>query len=135
MTAASAVEVGSVLDGVVAGISHFGAFVQLPNGKTGLVHISEVADTYVRDIRDFLKEGDPVRVKVVSVDEPRGKIALSIKQADSNHRPAPKAGPPRRANSASFEDKLARFLKASDEKISDLRRKTDAKRGGRGSRV
>ena len=72
-----AIEVGSVLEGVVSGITEFGAFIELPEGKVGLVHISEVADEFVKDIKDFLKEKDTVKVKVLSVDE-RGKIGLSI---------------------------------------------------------
>ena len=73
-----AIEVGSVVEGVVTGITNFGAFVELPEGKTGLIHISEVADVYVHDVHDFLKERDTVRVKVLTVDD-RGKIGLSIK--------------------------------------------------------
>ena len=73
------IEVGSVVEGVVTGITNFGAFVELPGGKVGLVHISEVADVYVKDVKDFLKEKDKVQVKVLTIDE-RGKIALSIKQ-------------------------------------------------------
>ena len=74
------IEVGSIVEGVVTGITNFGAFVNLPEGKVGLVHISEVADVYVKDVKDFLKEQDKVKVKVLSVDE-KGKIGLSIKQA------------------------------------------------------
>ena len=73
------IEVGNVVEGVVTGITNFGAFVELPEGKTGLIHISEVADVYVKDVHDFLSERDKVKVKVLSVDE-RGKIGLSIKQ-------------------------------------------------------
>ena len=144
------IEVGSVVEGVVTGITNFGAFIELPEGKVGLVHISEVADVYVKDVHDFLKERDRVRVKVLSVDD-RGKIGLSIKQlqekkeetAQPGQNPSPrhpygmrdfrKSG--RFANSSpSFEDKLSKFLKDSDERLTDLRRKTDSKRGGRGSR-
>lgn len=125
------IEVGSIVEGVVTGITHFGAFVELPNGKTGLVHISEVADAYVRDIKDYLKEQDRVKVKILSYDE-KGKIGLSIKQANPNARP-PAPRPDRRRSNMSFEDKLSRFLKDSDEKLSDLRRSTDSKRGGRGT--
>ena len=143
-----AIEVGSVVEGVVTGITNFGAFVELPEGKTGLIHISEVADVYVNDVHDFLKEHDKVKVKVLTVDE-RGKIGLSIKALQDK----PSAGqqvaaapvrPPsrdmrrtaasRQIGSPSFEDKLSRFLKDSDERLTDLRRKTDSKRGGRGSR-
>src|SRR5690554_6707251 len=74
------IEVGSKLKGKVTGITHFGAFVQLPNGKTGLVHISEVAHNYVKDIKDHLKIGEQVEVKIVQVEKD-GKIGLSIKRA------------------------------------------------------
>ena len=74
------IEVGSIVDGVVSGITNFGAFINLPENKVGLVHISEVADVYVKDVNDFLKEQDKVKVKVLSVDD-KGKIALSVKQA------------------------------------------------------
>jgi len=119
-----AVVVGSIVEGTVTGITHFGAFVQLPSGETGLVHISEIADTFVRDVRDYLKEQDKVRVKILSFDG-KNKIGLSIKQAL----------PPseRRSYSRqSFEDKLSRFMKDSDEKLSELRRSTESRRGGRG---
>lgn len=130
--------VGSVVDGVITGITHFGAFVQLPGGKTGLVHISEVADTYVRDIKDFYKENDTVKVKILAYDG-KQKIALSIRQAQpgaSATRRLPPRGPggPRPPRGRmSFEDKLARFMKESDERMADLRRHTDARRGGRGA--
>ena len=75
-----AIEAGAILEGTIINITTFGAFVEI-EGKTGLVHISEVADSYVKDIRDFLKEGDKIPVKVVRI-EPTGKISLSIKQAN-----------------------------------------------------
>ena len=145
-----AIEVGSVVEGVVTGITNFGAFVELPEGKTGLIHISEVADVYVNDVHDFLRERDTVKDKVLTVDD-RGKIGLSIKAlqdktAASAQPAAASARPPRpprdmrrtaasrQIGSPSFEDKLSRFLKDSDERLTDLRRKTDSKRGGRGSR-
>ena len=145
-----AIEVGSVVEGVVTGITNFGAFVELPEGKTGLIHISEVADVYVSDVHDFLRERDTVKVKVLTVDD-RGKIGLSIKAlqdkaaapAQPSAAPARPPRPPRdmrrtaasrQIGSPSFEDKLSRFLKDSDERLTDLRRKTDSKRGGRGSR-
>lgn len=78
------IEVGSVVEGVVTGITNFGAFIELPEGKTGLVHISEVADVYVKDVHDFLSEQDKVKVKVLSIDE-KGKIGLSIKQIGRAH--------------------------------------------------
>ena len=147
------IEVGNVVEGVVTGITNFGAFVELPEGKTGLIHISEVADVYVKDVHDFLSEHDKVKVKVLSIDD-RGKIALSIKQlqekkpeaqapaGNSSFRPQRQSRGPRdfrrggrySNSTASFEDKLSKFLKDSDERLTDLRRKTDSKRGGCGSR-
>ncbi|WP_419523127.1 S1 RNA-binding domain-containing protein, partial [Megasphaera sp.] len=76
------IEVGSVIEGTVTGITKFGAFVELPDKKVGLVHISEVANEYVKDVNDFLKVRDKVSVKVLSVDD-KGKIALSIKQTQA----------------------------------------------------
>ena len=113
-------EVGAIVEGEVTGITNFGAFVQLPEGKVGLIHISEVSNVYVKDVHDFLKEKDKVKVKVLSIDA-RGKIGLSIKQLT----PPPAA--------LSFEDKLSKFLKDSDDRLLDLKRNTESKRGGRGA--
>ena len=132
------IEVGSVVEGVVTGITNFGAFVELPGGKVGLVHISEVADVYVRDVKDFLKEQDRVKVKVLSIDE-RGKIGLSIRQLQAPSSPQGSKRPPvndrrhSRQHSLSFEDKLSKFLRDSEDRLSDLKRNTECKRGGRGS--
>lgn len=135
-----AMEAGSIVEGKVTRITNFGAFVELEEGKVGLIHISEVAEVYVNDVRDFLSEGDKVQVKIVSIDG--NKIALSIKQAkpkppEENQSFKQRRGDfrkPQRQLSASFEDKLSKFLKDSDERLTDLKRKTDSKRGGRGSR-
>ena len=113
--------VGQVVEGKVTGITNFGAFVELSPGTTGLVHISDVADVYVKDIKDFVQLNDQVKVKILSMQN--GKIGLSIRQAQ------PK---PNRQSQQSFEDKLAKFLKDSDERQSDLKRSLDSKRGGRG---
>lgn len=75
----SSIEVGSIIEGRVTGITKFGAFVDIGEGRTGLVHISEIADAYVNDVNDYLKHNDIVRVKVLAIDN--GKIGLSIKQA------------------------------------------------------
>ncbi len=123
-----AIAVGSIVEGVVTGITNFGAFVELPDKVTGLVHISEVADAYVKDVRDYLKEQDRVKVKVIHVDE-KGKIGLSIKQAN----PSIRSGRDRRQSMMSFEDRLSKFIKDSDERQLEFRRATDSKRGGRGS--
>jgi S1 RNA binding domain protein len=118
------VEVGSVVEGRVTGITNFGAFVELNDGQTGLVHISEVADTYVKNIHDYLKQNERVRVKVIAIRE--GKIGLSIRQVDT--------GKKNKMSKEEFEQKLASFLKESDERQQDLKRSIESKRGGRGSR-
>src|SRR5690554_4924594 len=74
------VEVGQIIEGTVSGITNFGAFIELPEGKTGMVHISEIADAYVKDINTYLKRNDKVKVKVLSIDD-KGKIGLSIRRA------------------------------------------------------
>ena len=138
-------EVGSILGGTVTTITKFGAFVALEGGKSGLVHISEIANTYVNEVRDFLQEGQAVKVKVLSTEN--GKINLSIKKAQppeprpvqqrSAPRPAPARPPVRRqpaptpVEDLSFEDKLKQFMTASEGKMADLNRSIDSKRGGR----
>ena len=77
---ANEIEVGAILEGKVTGITKFGAFVSLPGGKSGLVHISEIAYSYVSDVNDHLSEGQDVKVKVINIDE-NNRINLSIKQA------------------------------------------------------
>ncbi|WP_413298867.1 S1 domain-containing RNA-binding protein [Bacillus sp. 1P10SD] len=145
------VEIGSKVQGKVTGITNFGAFVELPGGTTGLVHISEVAESYVKDINDHLKVGDMVEVKVIS--EKDGKTALSIKKAidrpesqtsSYSQRPARQGRSDNRSKDfrpkgnfkpkESFEDKMAKFLKSSEENLSSLKRNTETKRGGRGGR-
>ena len=141
-------EVGAIVEGEVSGITNFGAFVQLPEGKVGLIHISEVSNVYVKDVREFLKEHDKVKVKVLSIDE-RGKIGLSIKQLTPPPAPQPKPQRPQVENrerrgprpqvakvapALSFEDKLSKFLKDSDDRMLDLKRNTESKRGGRGAK-
>ena len=127
----SSIEVGSVLEGRVTGITRFGAFVDIGEGRTGLVHISEIADAFVHDVNDYLKQNDVVRVKVIAVES--GKVGLSIKQADPNYL-AQRARRDR-AYQQSFEDKLTKFLKDSEERHQDLKRNQDSKRGGRGTRL
>lgn len=151
-------EVGSVLEGKVTGITKFGAFVELPGGKTGMVHISEIAASYVKEISDHLSINDTVKVKIIGVT-PEGKVSLSIKQAapaqpQQNTRPRPHAGgeggerpqrpfqrkpreqsygfdrrQPITSDSMSFEDMLNKFKQTSDDRISDLKKSTDMKRG------
>lgn len=135
--------VGTVVTGRVTSITKFGAFVALPGGKSGLVHISEVAAAFVSDVHDFLTEGQEIPVKILAVT-PEGRINLSVKQAQAapaqNSRPArpqrpaaPQAAPQPQAAAAepSFEDKLKKFMSQSDTKQSEFNRHMALKRGGR----
>lgn len=117
-----AIAVGDIVDGVITGITNFGAFVKLADDSIGLVHISEVADTYVKSIGDFLQEGNPVKVKIINIGE-NGKVGLSIKQAIEK----PPAPPPRQDNS--FEDRLNKFMKDSNEKLVALKRHQEGRKG------
>lgn len=141
-------EVGSIVEAKVTGITNFGAFVELPDGKKGMVHISEVAPKYVEKIEDHLTIGQQVKVKVLSMTDD-GKISLSIKKALEPTKPQGKPkrqhasaasshssqskGPgsfewqPKRSD-MSFEDMLSRFKQTSDEKISALKRGESAPR-------
>lgn len=142
-------QIGDVLEGKITGITKFGVFVEIGEKQTGMVHISEVARTFVSEIRDFVKEGETVKVKVLAVGDD-GKISLSIKRAQEEERdrerprrarPAAPAKPDNsfvwtapRNEGASFEDMMSKFKQTSDEKFSDLKRKNievrRAKRGG-----
>ncbi|MEE1154346.1 MAG: S1 RNA-binding domain-containing protein [Acutalibacteraceae bacterium] len=99
-----AVEVGNILEGKVTGITDFGAFVDLPDGKSGMVHISEVASTYVNKISDFLEEGQTVTVKVLSIGD-NGKISLSIKKAMENTEKSEKFDRREKRDRKDFGDK------------------------------
>lgn len=122
--------VGAVVDGKVTGITKFGAFVALEGGGSGLVHISEVANTYVNDISDYLTVGQAVKVRVMSIGE-GGKINLSLKRTAEAPAAAParSARPPRQAPEEpapqtadrDFEDRLKKFMQESDSRISDNR--------------
>lgn len=154
------VEVGAVVEGTVTGITKFGAFVSLPDGRSGLVHISEIANTYVNDVNEFLKLGDKVKVRVLAIT-PDGKINLSIKKAEPaperpNNRPmggrpggsrpnnggAPRAARPNRpaqpagqvsgpSGDAAFEDRLKQFMQESDSRMAGNRLYSDRTRGRR----
>ncbi len=116
------IELGATLEGKVTGITNFGAFIELPEGDTGLVHISEVANTYVKDINNFLKKDEKVKVKVINIDED-GKIGLSIKQLED---PSDRID---HAPKKSFEEKMSEFMKESSERQQDLKNR-EAKHGG-----
>ncbi len=143
------IELDSIIDGKVSGITKFGAFVDLPDGSTGMIHISEVSRSYVNDINDFLKVGDQVKVKVLSQE--KGKIALSIKQTQPKNekpeKPKPKVRKPYKpappvtspgsyewqssqgVGPTSFEDMMSKFKQTSEDKISDLKRSSGESRG------
>jgi S1 RNA binding domain protein len=130
-------QVGNILDGTVVNITNFGAFVEV-SGKTGLVHISEISDNYVKDIRKHLKESDKVKVKVIAIDDD-GKISLSIRQANLSKR----SNKPveidwdyerKRTMGVSFEDRLTKFLKESEERFQDIKKNQESKRSGGYSR-
>ncbi len=137
-----AIEVGQVIEGKITSITNFGAFVALPGSKSGMIHISEVSDTFVKDINTFLKMGQEVRVKVCSIDE-KGRIALSLKQVGNNipkkeqqrtdvQTPVTDVVVEKEDSSQSFEDMMSRFMKTSNDKLSDLRKAMDAKRSSPG---
>lgn len=136
--------VGAVLEGKVKSITNFGAFIALPENKTGLVHISEVANTYVSDVREHLSEGQDVKVMVISTDG--GKLNLSIKRLEPKPQREPRPDNKRRENAAPqnrpvrqaptpppapktadqlFEEKLKQFMTESDSKISSIRQYSD----------
>lgn len=150
-------EIGAIVEGKVTGITTFGAFVELPDGKVGLIHISEVSTDYVREIKDYLQVGQMVKTKVLGLTS-RNEISLSIKKLQpanpngNSGRPFnrgkfdgnPNAGSgkpggferrgaARKSSGNSFEDMLSSFKHASEEKISGLKRVKDSRRGG-GSR-
>lgn len=152
--------VGAIVDGKVTGITKFGAFVSLPEGRSGLVHISEIAYTYVNEVSDHLHEGQEVKVKIIGIDQ-SNRINLSIKQVEpppqraprqGGQRPGGGGGRPPRQNSAprpvgfvhqapkeptDFEDRLKQFMQSSDSKLSELRyieKKGGNRRGGGGRR-
>ena len=137
---------GTVVEGTVVGITNFGAFVQIEGAGTGLVHISEIANEYVRDVNNHVKMNDKVKVKVLNVDATNGKMDLSLKQAAVADGPVGMSAPvlprsyrrggrgkrelPEGADPV-FEEKLSKFLKTSEERLLDIKRNIEAKRGGR----
>ncbi len=142
---------GQIIEGKITGITKFGVFVDLGEGKSGLVHISEVARTYVNDINEHVKLNDVVKMKVLSISED-GKISLSIKKAlekvenaQRRERPQKRVSAPskpdrsytwtpKKVEPASFEEMMSRFKATSDEKFSDLKRKNpEVKRSKRGA--
>jgi S1 RNA binding domain protein len=145
-----AVEVGQIVQGRVVRMLAYGVLVRLDDGTTGLVHISEIDQNYVRDVADYFALDDMVNVKVLKAED-RGKIELSVKQArgegepivkvrapqpeeNSEAPPRAEAGPSRRESRASFEEKMGEFMRSSSERLSDLKRNIEGKRGGKKTR-
>ena len=142
-------EVGMIVEGKVSGITGFGAFVDLPEGKSGMVHISEVSTDYVNDINDHLKIGQVVKVKVLSIAD-NGKIALSIRKASDRKKSFTRSDSPRSqsktsapyewapqksSEGASFEDLMSRFKQSSDDRMSGLKKdNSPPRRPRRGSK-
>ena len=138
--------VGDILEGKIKSITNFGAFVALPENKTGMVHISEVANAYVSDIRQHLTEGQDVKVVVIGLEN--GKVNLSIKRLqpkqprenmprrenrpvqENRPQPAAPAPAPKTADQL-FEEKLKAFMAESDSKIASCKQYSDRTRGRR----
>jgi len=126
------VSVGEIVEGTVTGITNFGAFVQLPEGKSGLVHISEVSHDYVEKVSDYLKKDQKIKVKVLSISAD-GKISLSVRQAK------PKTSKPieidwtkqeDKSKGMSFDDMLSGFLKDSNDKLDQMKTRDNRKSYG-----
>lgn len=138
-----AIEIGSTVAGTVVKVAEYGAIVRLAEGKMGLVHISEVADTFVRDVHDHFRENDRIFVKVLRLND-KGRYELSAKQADQgaaqNREPREtqenEAPTSHEGNSSgrrvphSFEERLTQFMKDSEDRLLDLKRNLESKRGG-----
>lgn len=139
-----ALSVGDILEGKVVRIKPYGAFVQFPDGQSGMVHISQVSNGFVKDINEYLKEGETVKVKVITVS-PENVISLSIKALLP--KPEPRARTPRGPNvyvprninapapGDTFEDMMTKFKRTSDDKMSDLRDAMDSRRSSRSRRA
>ncbi len=130
-------EVGAIYTGKVTGITKFGAFIELKPGTVGMVHISEIANSYVEKVSDFLTMGQEVKVKLISIGE-GNKLSLSIKKVDPPTPPpvqqtrAQTKTQEKKADLDPFEEMLAKFKQSSEEKISDLRKSTESRRGSGG---
>jgi S1 RNA binding domain protein len=123
----SSVGVGDLVDCVVEQIMQYGAFVRLPTGQKGMVHISELSFNFVKKVEDVLTLQQNVKAKVIKIDE-KGRIDLSLKKAEERAMvqvPVPKEA------SDSFEKKMASFLKVSESKIADLNSKMNSPKSGK----
>lgn len=120
-----ALKVGDIIEGKVNGVSKFGCFVDLEDGESGLVHISELSNKYVENIEDFVKKGDVVKAKVIEIND-KGKIALSMKALEEPSTPKfIEEGP----EDSPFEKLMSKFIKESNEKIQSINQRTSRRRG------
>ncbi|MDD4125208.1 MAG: S1 RNA-binding domain-containing protein [Eubacteriales bacterium] len=123
-----------VVKGKITKITNFGAFMAIEGGKSGMIHISEISQSFVKNIHDFLKEGQEIEAAIISEDE-NGRLALSLKRLIPKAAPKVTSGPPddfyspRKGDDKSFEAMMTRFKSVSDEKICDLKKGYDGKRG------
>ena len=117
------IEVNDIVEGSVVGITKFGAFIELEDGKKGLIHISERSNQFVKDLNDFLKVNDKVKAKVIHISDD-GKIDLSIKRLNEDEEYLEKL----EKSKAMFEQKLNKFLKQSQDKLTDLKKHQENKR-------
>jgi len=117
------IEVNDIVEGSVVGITKFGAFVELEDGKKGLIHISEISNQFVKDVNDFLKVNDKVKAKVIHISDD-GKIDLSIKRLNEDEEYLEKL----EKSKAMFEQKLNKFLKQSQDRLTDLKKHQENKR-------
>ena len=146
-------EIGKIYNGTVKAITQYGAFVDVEGGGSGMIHISEVANTYVNDIHEFLTEGQEIRVKVIGIND-NGKVSLSLKKAqeddgtspkpeggsqnrqrrDKSPRPKPNIWEPKQTipqSEMTFEDRMSHFKQTSEERIGEGKRRTDRRNGTR----
>ena len=119
-----AIEIHSVIEGTIIRIMPFGALVRIGAGSQGLVHISHVSNQYVQDINEFLAVGDTVWVKVLSIDQESGRIALSIKDAKLPEQNSREMDKPPGSTLESFEDKLKKWTKVSNERHMEINRRS-----------
>jgi len=143
----SSIEIGSTVEGTVVKLAEYGAIVRLAGGNMGLVHISEVTDAYVRDVREYFRENDRILVKVLKINN-KGRYELSTKQADTPPVPIAERSAPlqerkpekpesgyaweerrKRPDPQNFEERLSRFMKDSEERLLDIKRNVESKRG------
>jgi len=126
-------DIGSIVEGKIVKLLPYGVIAELPEGESGLVHISEIDNSFIQDVADYFREGDQVEVKVIGIDD-KGRLQLSVRQAQPDFQEMTRPSR-RRYRSAedqeAFEDKLSKFMKRSNERLLDVKRNLESKRGGK----